>query len=156
MGNALTTFASVNTTAEESSKAKKLGIRQRGLRLDALLKISNDIKSGQLKLPNDQKFRSPGEKIVDGLVKPKTQTNQWSYSEELYHNADTAHLVGTCTAFVSHPCLLGQLSSMTRFLLLSSMRRVCQKVPHPSFILWTTLPLISTYQRTTFRNLLIW
>jgi len=82
---------------------KALDIFQRGLRLEALLNIWNDIQAGKLDLLKDQKYRSPGEKIRDGLVKPRTKTNQWSYSEQLYHNKDTTQLVGPCTTFLSHP-----------------------------------------------------
>ena len=68
-----------------------------------MLRISKEIQQGQINLPNDEKCRSPGEKIRDGLVMPRTRTNEWSYSEQLYYNENTRHLVGQCTTFLSHP-----------------------------------------------------
>jgi len=87
------------------ASTRSLSLIDRGLSFAALLKIYEEIQAG-LELPPDNKDRSPGEKIVDGLVKPQTKANQWSYVQELYHNKSTNHMVGSCTSFLSHPWLM--------------------------------------------------
>ena len=69
-----------------------LDMFQRGPQLDALLSISKDIQLGNIDLPNDIKCRSPGEIILDGLVMPRTKTNEWYYPEQLYNDENTRHL----------------------------------------------------------------
>jgi len=104
MGNG-SSFESATHERElnERSAGKSLEIFQRGLQLDALLRISKEIQEGKVFPPNDNKRRSPGEIIRDALVMPRTVTSKWSYSEQLYDNENTRHLVGPCTTFLSHP-----------------------------------------------------
>jgi len=94
MGNVLSYF----TRATSAMK-----ISDRGVRLEVLQDICNRIDTGQMDVPNDEKKRSPGEQIVDGIVKPVTDERKCSYAEYLYADTNTRELVGECNAFLSHP-----------------------------------------------------
>jgi len=75
----------------------------RGVRLEILLKICEDIKAGRLKVPNDGKKRSHGECIVDALVKPVTARRKCSFATYLHWVPETRNFVGRCNTFLSHP-----------------------------------------------------
>lgn len=47
-------------------------ISQRGVRLEVLQKLCEDINDGRMNLPMDDEKRNPGEQLVDGIVKPLT------------------------------------------------------------------------------------
>jgi len=78
-------------------------ICERGLRLEALVMIAQDIKDGRTNLPDDIKELSPGDQIVSGFVKPITATHNLSYVEHFYQKYRSRNLVGECNTFVSHP-----------------------------------------------------
>jgi len=86
-----------------SEDVDSLDISNRGVRLEVLLEVCKKIEAGLLQLPKDGKDRSPGERIVHGLVKPITETKTCSYSEYLYGDPNTRSLVGKCNVFLSHP-----------------------------------------------------
>jgi len=71
--------------------------------MDVLLQICHDIKDSKAILQNDGTGLSPGEKIVNCLVKPLTKTDKCSYAEYIWKSPSKKHLVGKCTTFVSHP-----------------------------------------------------
>jgi len=91
------------TSISRNPVAGNLDISNRGVRLESLQEICTKIEAGLLQLPNDEKDRSHGERIRDGLVKPITDTKKCSYAEYLYGDLNTRSLVGKCTTFVSHP-----------------------------------------------------
>jgi len=78
-------------------------LSDRGVRLEVLQKICKVVDAGRLEVPMDGKKRSPGECIVDGLVKPVTETRKCSYATHLYQDPNTRNLVGKCNTFLSHP-----------------------------------------------------
>lgn len=94
MGNFLSLFMDTAT----------LKISDRGVRLEVLQEICDRIDKGLMDVPNDDKIRSPGEQIVDGIVKPATEEKKCSYAEHLYADTKTRNLIGECNAFLSHPC----------------------------------------------------
>jgi len=87
----------------ETTSSDSIMIANRGVRLKVLQKISDDLKAGRLQLPADNKKRSFGEQIVDGLVKPVTNSRKCSYATYLYEDPNTKDLVGKCNTFLSHP-----------------------------------------------------
>jgi len=90
-------------TVGDDFEGDVIDLDDRGVRLEVLLKVCEIVKAGQLNVPEDDKKRSPGESIVDGLVKPETKTRKCSYCSHLYQNRSTRHLVGRINTFVSHP-----------------------------------------------------
>jgi len=87
----------------DEKKVEDIEISQRGVRLEALQKLCEDINGGRMNLPMDDEKRNPGEQLVDGIVKPLTDTSKCSYASYLYQNPNTTNLVGPCNAFVSQP-----------------------------------------------------
>jgi len=90
-------------TDDDEIEGDVIDLDDRGVRLEVLLKVCEIVKAGRLNVPVDDKKRSPGESIVDGLVKPETKTSKCSYCSHLYKNRRTRHLVGRINTFVSHP-----------------------------------------------------
>jgi len=74
-------------------------IEFRGLTLEALLVIAQDIRVERTNLPDDIIKLDPGNQIVEGFVKPATATHNLSYVEHFYQT----YSVGKCNTFVSHP-----------------------------------------------------
>jgi len=74
---------------------------ERGLTLEALLMIAQDIRDERRNLPDDE--LSPGDQIVEGFVKPLTATHNLSYVEHFYQEYRSRNFVGECNTFVSHP-----------------------------------------------------
>jgi len=93
----------IETTVSDDPEGDVIDLDDRGVRLEVLLKVCEDVKAGRLTVPNDGRKRSHGEHIVDGLVKPRTQTRKCSYCTYLYQNHTTRNLVGRINTFVSHP-----------------------------------------------------
>jgi len=90
-------------TVDDHIEGDVIDLDDRGVRLEVLLKVCEIVKAGRLTVPLDEKKRSPGERIVDGLVKPVTKTRRCSYCTHLYQNTSTRNLVGRINTFVSHP-----------------------------------------------------
>jgi len=86
-----------------SLKPTEYPIFERGLTLEALLMIAQDIKDNRANLPDDIKKLSPGNEIVTGFVKPVTATHKLSYVEHFYQKYLSNNLVGKCNTFLSHP-----------------------------------------------------
>jgi len=84
------------------TEGDNIEISQRGVRLEALQKISEGIDVG-LNLPADDEKRNPGEQLVDGLIKPLTDKRKCSYATHLFQDPNTRNLVGQCNVFVSQP-----------------------------------------------------
>jgi len=82
---------------------REFPIIERGLRLEALLMIAQDIKDKRANLPDDIKELSPGDQIVTGFVKPVTAKHNLSYVEHFYQKYLSRNLVGECNTFLSHP-----------------------------------------------------
>jgi len=80
---------------------KEFSIFERGLRLEALCMIAQEIK--RTNLPDNIKKLNPGDQIVEGFIKPATATHNLSYVEHFYQNYLYRNLVGVCNTFVSHP-----------------------------------------------------
>jgi len=98
----VSTFFSEDTV-DEHIEGDVIDLDDRGVRLEVLLKVCEIVKAGQLTVPEDDKERSPGERIVDGLVKPATKSRRCSYCTHLHQNPSTRNLVGRINTFVSHP-----------------------------------------------------
>jgi len=92
-----------NCRIYENTVIDDIDLSNRGVRLEVLLKICDDVDAGRLKVPSDDKKRSAGERLVDGLVKPVTDTRKCSYATHLWQDPNTRHLVGKCNVFLSHP-----------------------------------------------------
>jgi len=87
----------------ETTFGDDVELSHRGVRLEVLQKICKEVEAGRLQVPADDKERSPGERIVDGLVKPVTDTRKCSFATHLLQEPSTRNLVGKCNTFVSHP-----------------------------------------------------
>jgi len=85
----------------------QLDVTARGVRLEVLQEICRSIEAGLLQLPKREPKRphprSAGQRLVDGLVKPRTCTKKCSYAEYLWENPQTRSLVGPPNTFLSHP-----------------------------------------------------
>jgi len=78
-------------------------IFERGLQLEALLMIAQDIRDKRTNFPDDIKELSSGDQIVTGFVKPVTAKYKLSYVEHFYQKYHSRNLVGVCNTFLSHP-----------------------------------------------------
>jgi len=86
-----------------SRTATEFPIFERGLRLEALRMIAQDIRDKRMNLPDDIKELSQGDQIVTGFVKPVTAKYKLSYVEHFYQKYLSENLVGECNTFLSHP-----------------------------------------------------
>jgi len=87
----------------ESLTPKEFSIFERGLTLEALLMIAQDIRDKRTNFPDEIKELTPGDQIVTGFVKPVTAKHKLSYVEHFYQEYLSRNLVGECNTFLSHP-----------------------------------------------------
>jgi len=94
--------ANEDSSDEKQSKLTRISIlplEQRGVTLEAIKKIIQDLKRNVINL----NVNNASELLVEKLVKPESEACLVSYAETLFMDANTKHLVGDCNVYLSHP-----------------------------------------------------